>query len=101
MGLKSYTLRLDEDVYESIKKHLSESGDPDLTISFVIRRYLIDLNNAIPDLKKSQFSLFNHITFISTLFKNFDRLANFEGMLKGSYNVELAEKKAAEKEGKK
>jgi hypothetical protein len=84
MGLKTYALRLDEEVYEGIKKALEETGDPDITISFLIRRYLRDLYETIPHLKKSEFGILNHVSYWGSVFKHMARTAQLENILKGA-----------------
>jgi hypothetical protein len=108
MGLKSYSVRLDEEVYEGLQKALAEHGDPDLNISFLLRRYLRDLYEAMPQLRKSQFGLMNNITYWGTMLKQFVRTAQFENMMKGSPIVERAQAEVddpdaywGKKEGKK
>ena len=91
MGLKTYALRLDEEVYESLKKALDEYGDPDLNMSFIIRKYLRDLNEAIPHLKKSENSLMNNLAFWGTALKQLVRTSQFENIMKGSPIVERAQ----------
>ena len=88
MGLKTYALRLDEDVYDGLKKALEESGDPDITISFILRRYLRDLYEAIPYLKKSEFGLFNNIAYWGTVIKQMARTAQLENILENAPIVE-------------
>jgi hypothetical protein len=109
MGLKTYSVRLDEEVYEGLKRALAEHGDPDLNISFILRRYLRDLYEALPNLKKSDFGLMNNITYWGTILKQLVRTAQFENLMKGKPIVERAQaevddKKAywdAKKKGKK
>lgn len=109
MGLKTYSVRLDEDVYEGLKKALAEHGDPDLNISFILRRYLRDLYEAIPHLKKSEMGLMNNITYWGTMLKQLVRTAQFENLMKGREIVERAQAEAddgkkywnAKKQGKK
>jgi hypothetical protein len=91
MSLKTYALRLDEEVYEGIKKELEAYGDPDLSISFIVRRYLRDLYEALPQLKKSDYALMNNITFWGTMLKHVRAIAQFENLLKGEPIVERAE----------
>jgi len=93
MGLKTYALRLDEEVYENLKKALVEYGDPDLSISFIVRKYLRDLNDALPHLKKSELSLMNNLSYWGVALKQMGRLADFELLMKG--------KKGLDEEGKK
>jgi hypothetical protein len=51
MALKNYSIRLDEEEYEKLKKYLNEHGDAEINIGFVLRQYIRDLNKAIPGLK--------------------------------------------------
>ena len=88
MGLKTYALRLDEEVYENLKKALDEYGDPDLSISFVVRKYLRDLNDALPHLKKSELGLMNNLSYWGMALKQMGRLADFELLLKGNVRVD-------------
>jgi hypothetical protein len=88
MGLKTYALRLDEEVYESLKKALQEYGDPDLSISFIVRKYLRDLNDALPHLKKSELGLMNNLSYWGAALKQMGRLADFELLLKGNMRVD-------------
>ncbi|MBI1911985.1 MAG: hypothetical protein HYS21_08275 [Deltaproteobacteria bacterium] len=83
MGLKTYSLRLDEDEFEKLRKSLSDYGDPDLNVGYVIRAYIRDLNRAIPHLKKSDLGLRNNLAFFGSFLKNMDRLIDLEIMLKG------------------
>jgi hypothetical protein len=109
VGLKTYSVRLDEEVYEGLRKALAEHGDPDLNISFLLRRYLRDLYEALPNLKKSDFGLMNNITYWGTFIKQLVRTAQFENLMKGERIVERAlaeadDRKAywkAKKQGKK
>lgn len=78
MGLKTYSLRLDEDEFERLKKALSDHGDPDLNVGYVIRAYIRDLNRAIPDLKKSDLGLRNNIAFFGSFIKHMNRLIDVE-----------------------
>lgn len=83
MGLKTYSLRLDEEEFEKLRKALSEYGDPDLNVGYVIRAYIRDLNRAIPNLKKSEFGLRNNLAFYGSFMKHIDRLVDVEIMIKG------------------
>jgi hypothetical protein len=98
MGLKTYALRLDEEVYEGLRKALSEYGDPDLSISFVIRRYLRDLYEAMPYLKKSNFNLLNSLALWGTMLKHVRAIGQFQNLMKGYPIVERAQ---AEEDNKK
>ena len=40
MGLKTYSLRLDEEEFEKLREALSEYDDPDLNVGYVIRAIL-------------------------------------------------------------
>jgi len=91
MGLKTYSVRLDEEVYEGLKKALAEHGDPDLNISFILRRYLRDLYEAMPNLKKSELGLINNITYWGTMLKQLVRTAQFENLMKGDRIIERAQ----------
>jgi hypothetical protein len=82
MGLKTYALRLDEEVYEGLKKALTEYGDPDLNISFIVRRYLRDLYEALPYLKKSDFNVLNSLALWGTMLKNLRTIGQFEAIMK-------------------
>ncbi len=53
MPLKIYSIRLDEEEYEKLKKYLDEYGDSELNVGFVLRQYIRSLNKAIPLLKRS------------------------------------------------
>jgi len=88
MSLKTYALRLDEEVYENLKKALEEYGDPDLSISFVVRKYLRDLSDALPHLKKSELGLMNNLSYWGMALKQMGRLADFELLLKGNVRVD-------------
>ncbi len=83
MGLKTYSLRLDEDEFEKLKKSLSEYGDPDLNIGFVLRAYIRDLNRAIPSLRKSTWGLRNNLSVFGSMLKEMDRLIDIELIVKG------------------
>lgn len=91
MVLKTYALRLDEEVYEGLKKEFEAYGDPDLNISFIVRRYLRDLYEAMPNLKKSEYSLMNNLTFWGTMLKHLRGIAQFENLLKGEPIVKRAQ----------
>lgn len=83
MGLKTYSLRLDEEEFEKLRKALSDYGDPDLNVGYVIRAYIRDLNRAIPNLKKSDFDLRNNLAFYGSFLRHIDRLVDIEIMVKG------------------
>lgn len=83
MALKSYTLRLDEEEYEKLKGSLNSYGDPDLNISFILRRYIRDLNSALPNLKKSPLNLLNLLSFYGSVLSQLTRTVQLENLLKG------------------
>lgn len=83
MGLKTYSLRLDENEFEKLKKSLSEHGDPDLNVGYVLRAYIRDLNRAIPNLKKSSYGLRNNLSMFGSFLKDMDRLLDVEVIIKG------------------
>jgi hypothetical protein len=83
MGLKTYSLRLDEEEFEKLKKALSEYGDPDLNVGYVLRAYVRDLNRAIPNLKKSSWGLKNNLAMFGSFLKEMDRLIELEIIIKG------------------
>jgi len=84
MGLKTYSLRLDEEEFEKLRKALGDYGDPDLNVGYVIRAYIRDLNRAIPNLKKSEYGLRNNLALFGSFIKNIDRLIDVEIMIKGA-----------------
>ena len=84
MGLKTYSLRLDEEEYEKLREALSEYGDPDLNMGYVIRAYIRDLNRAIPQLKKSTVGLRNNLATFGSALKYIDRVIDLEMILKGA-----------------
>ena len=98
MALKTYSVRLDEEVYEGLKKALEEHGDPDLNISFLLRRYLRDLYEAMPNLRKSELGLMNNITYWGTMLKQLVRTAQFENLMKGKAIVERAQAEVDDRE---
>lgn len=83
MSLKNYSIRLDEEEYENLKRHLSEYGDPDINVGYVLRQYVRDLNRALPDLKKSDTSLSFNLAFFGSMLRQFVRSAYLEGIVKG------------------
>ena len=82
--LKSYTLRLDAEEYEKLKEYLGRYGDPDLNISFILRRYIRDLNESLPNLKKSDFNLLSLLSFYATGLKQLFRTGQVETLMKGA-----------------
>lgn len=70
MALKSVTLRLDEGEYEKLKEYLSEFGDPDINVAYVLRSYIRDLNRALPFVK-SGWDLKNYFGMLGSWLKQF------------------------------
>jgi hypothetical protein len=87
MGLKTYSLRLEEEEFEKLKTALSDYGDPDLNVGYVLRTYIRDLNRAIPNLKKSTFGLRNNLSMFGSFLKEMDRLIDIEIMIKGGKKI--------------
>ena len=99
MGLKTYSVRLEEEVYEKVKGFLGEYGDPDLNIGFILRAYMRDLVDTLPDLKKSSFGLKNALSFWSSAFRQMSRTVDIEDILKGKFLVEKTGGEKIPKEG--
>ena len=99
MVLKTYSLRLEEEEYEKLRKFLSEYGDPDLNIGFIVRAYIRDLNKALPGLKKSDLGIRNNLAFFGSLLRHIDRIAVIENILKGTPIVERIKREAKESKG--
>jgi hypothetical protein len=96
MTLKPITIRLDEEEYERLKNALSDYGDPDLNVAYVVRAYIRDLNRALPYLKKSDWDLKNVFGFLGLWLKSFDRIIGVEMLAKGQ-SKKFTEKVRAEK----
>jgi hypothetical protein len=71
MALKPITLRLDEEEYEKLKAYLSEFGDPDINVAYVLRAYIRDLNRALPFLLQSGWDLKNYFGLLGAWLKQF------------------------------
>ncbi len=69
MALKPITLRLDEEEYEKLKEHLSAFGDPDISVAYILRAYIRDLNRVLPYLLKSEWDLKNYFGLIGLWLK--------------------------------
>ena len=69
MALKPITLRLDEEEYENLKEHLSAFGDPDISVAYILRAYIRDLNRVLPYLLKSEWDLKNYFGLIGLWLK--------------------------------
>jgi hypothetical protein len=64
MALKPVTLRLDEEEYERLKAHLSQFGDPDINVAYVLRAYIRDVNRVMPFLISSGWDLKNYFSLV-------------------------------------
>ena len=96
MALKPITLRLDEEEYEKLKKHLSDFGDPDLNVAHVLRAYIRDLNRALPQLKTSDWDLKNYFGFLGVWLKSFIRITDVELLAKGKSSELMKAKEGKE-----
>jgi len=83
MTLKPITIRLDGNEYEKLRKLLGKYGDPDLNVAYVIRKYIRDLNRALPHLMKSDYDLRNLLSFYGHGLKSLDRVSEIELLAKG------------------
>lgn len=88
MGLKTYSLRLEEEEFEKLRKSLSEHGDPDVNVNYLVRAYIRDLNAVMPGLKKSELGLRNVFSFWSSVFRQMGRTVDVGDILKGRFSVE-------------
>ena len=71
MALKSVTLRLDEEEYEKLREYLSEFGDPDINVAYVLRAYIRDLNRTLPFFVESGWDLKNYFGLLGSWLKQF------------------------------
>jgi hypothetical protein len=78
MALKPITLRLDEEEYEKLKEYLSEFGDPDINVAYVLRSYIRDLNRVLPFVVKSGWDLKNYFGLLGSWLKQFSSMTSFE-----------------------
>ncbi len=99
MALKNYSIRLDEEEYEKLRKFLSDYGDPDLNIGYVIRSYISDLNKVLPNIKKSSLGIRNNLAVWSAAFRQMGRAVDIEAIVKGGSLIEQIMSEARE-EGK-
>lgn len=83
MTLKPITLRLDEKEYAKLRELLGKYGDPDLNVAYVIRKYIRDLNRALPDLMRSEYDLRNILSFYGHGLKSFGTIVDIELLAKG------------------
>jgi len=86
MALKSVTLRLDKEEYDKLRQHLSEFGDPDINVAYVLRAYIRDLNRALPFLVKSGWDLKNYLGLLGSWLKQFSTMPDQEMMSKMMVN---------------
>lgn len=86
MALKPVTLRLDEEEYEKLKAHLSQFGDPDLNVAYVLRAYIRDLNRAMPFLVNSGWDLKNYFGLFGAWLKQFSAASDVEAFTKMAIN---------------
>jgi hypothetical protein len=85
MALKAITLRLDEEEYEQLKEHLSNFGDPDINVAFVIRSYIRDLNRVLPYVMNAGWDLKNYFGLMGVWLKQLVDMT--DGILsKGMFN---------------
>jgi len=96
MALKTYSLRLEEEEYENLRKFLSEYGDPDLNIGYVIRSYISDLNKVLPNIKKSSLGIRNNLAVWSAAFRQMGRTVDIEDILKGGSIIQQIMSEAKE-----
>jgi hypothetical protein len=78
MALKPVTLRLDEEEYEKLKAHLSQFGDPDINVAFVLRAYVRDLNRVMPFLLNSTWDLKNYFGLVGCWLKHIGSMTDVE-----------------------
>ncbi|HXX33369.1 MAG TPA: hypothetical protein VEM15_02745 [Thermodesulfobacteriota bacterium] len=76
MALKPVSLRLDEEEYEKLREYLSEFGDPDINVAFVLRSYIRDLNRALPFFIKSGWDLKNYFGLLGSWLKQFGSVSD-------------------------
>jgi hypothetical protein len=86
MALKPVTLRLDEEEYEKLKAHLSQFGDPDINVAYVLRAYIRDLNRALPFLISSGWDLKNYFGLLGSWLKQFGSVTEVEMLTKMTLN---------------
>lgn len=86
MALKPVTLRLDEEEYEKLKAHLSQFGDPDINVAYVLRAYIRDLNRALPFLVNSGWDLKNYFGLFGSWLKQVGSLTDAEMLTKATLN---------------
>lgn len=86
MALKPVTLRLDEEEYEKLRAHLSQFGDPDINVAYVLRAYIRDLNRVMPFLVTSGWDLKNYFGLVGCWLKQMGSITDMELFPKMSLN---------------
>jgi hypothetical protein len=86
MALKPITLRLDEEEYEKLRGYLSEFGDPDVNLAYVLRSYIRDLNRALPFVVKSGWDLKNYFGLLGSWLKHVGSMAESDKLMKMMVN---------------
>ena len=85
MALKPVTLRLDEEEYEKLRAHLSQFGDPDINVAYVLRAYIRDLNRVLP-LLNSGWDLKNYFGLVGYWLKQIGSVSDVEMFAKMTLN---------------
>lgn len=86
MALKPVTVRLDEEEYEKLKNYLSQFGDPDINVAYVLRAYIRDLNRALPFMVNSGWDLKNYFGLFGAWLKQFGAASEVETLAKMTLN---------------
>ena len=86
MALKPVTLRLDIEEYEKLRAHLSQFGDPDINVAYVLRAYIRDLNRALPFMINSGWDLKNYFGLLGSWLKQFSAVPEVEMFAKMAIN---------------
>ena len=86
MALKPITLRLDEEEYEKLKENLSEFGDPDINLAYVLRSYIRDLNRVFPLLMTSGWDLKNYFGFFGLWLRQVIAMSDAEALTKKMFS---------------
>jgi hypothetical protein len=86
MALKPVTLRLDEEEYERLRAHLSQFGDPDINVAYVLRAYIRDINRVMPFLISSGWDLKNYFGLVGYWLKQIGSITDLEMFAKMTLN---------------
>jgi hypothetical protein len=86
MALKPVTLRLDEEEYEKLRAHLSQFGDPDINVAYVLRAYIRDVNRVMPFLVSSGWDLKNYFGLVGYWLKQIGSIKDIEMFAKMTLN---------------